>query len=174
MNAHHQPNRSAITRNRRRMPWLLAMSTAAAVMSLSACDKNDDGRTVGSKFDAAIANTEQKAAEMKADASKEMAEAKVAASNTAQETKAAVENASEKVGDKVNDAVITTSVNAELAKDASLSALKINVDTNGGRVALKGKAPDAAARERATSLALAVKGVLSVDNQLTLEKTGTM
>ena len=83
---------------------------------------------------------------------------------------AAARNAGEAAGSKVSDAVITTSVNAQLVKDPSLSALKIDVDTSGGRVALKGAAPTAAARDRATQLASAVKGVVSVDNQLRVEK----
>lgn len=144
---------------------LAALGTAG----LSGCDKKDGELTVGNKVDSAIAKTEQKAGEIKAEAGKELSEAKVAANDMAKNAKQAVANASEKAGDKVNDAMITTSVNAELAKDASLSALKINVDTSGGRVALKGTAPSTSARERATSLALAVKGVVSVDNQLSVE-----
>ena len=66
----------------------------------------------------------------------------------------------------VDDASVTASINAELAKDPTLSAIKIDVDTEAGRVALKGSAPDAESRERATRLAQAVKGVVSVDNQL--------
>ena len=82
----------------------------------------------------------------------------------------AARNAGEAAGSKVSDAVITTSVNAQLVKDPALSALKIDVDTSAGRVALKGAAPNEAARERATQLASAVKGVVSVDNQLRVEK----
>ena len=82
----------------------------------------------------------------------------------------AAKNAGEATGSKVSDAVITTSVNAQLVKDPSLSALKIDVDTSAGRVALKGAAPSEAARARATQLASAVKGVVSVDNQLRVEK----
>jgi hyperosmotically inducible periplasmic protein len=79
-------------------------------------------------------------------------------------------DATAKMGDKIDDAMITTSVKTELAKDASLSALSINVDTADGRVALKGTAPTAAAKEQATTLAQNVKGVLSVDNQLTIKQ----
>jgi osmotically-inducible protein OsmY len=78
----------------------------------------------------------------------------------------ASENAAAKLGDKIDDAMITTSVKSELAKDAKLSALKINVDTTQGRVSLKGTAPSNEAREHATTLAQNVKGVVSVDNQL--------
>jgi hyperosmotically inducible periplasmic protein len=91
------------------------------------------------------------------------------ASTTTSEAVAGVKAAADKAGDKVADAVITTSVKAELAKDTMLSMLKINVDTDNGRVALRGTAPSNEARERATTLAGGVKGVLAVDNQLTVE-----
>ena len=81
----------------------------------------------------------------------------------------AARDAGDAAGSKVADAVITTSVNAELVKDKALSALKIDVDTSAGRVALKGTAPNAQAKERATQLASAVKGVVSVDNQLRVQ-----
>ena len=83
--------------------------------------------------------------------------------------KDATANATAKIGDKIDDAMITTSVKSELAKDASLSALSINVDTAAGRVALNGTAPTAAAKAQATTLAQNVKGVVSVDNQLTIK-----
>lgn len=79
---------------------------------------------------------------------------------------ATAEATADRLGDKVADATITASVNAELAKDPSLSALRIDVDTAAGRVMLKGTAPDASARDRATQLAMNVKGVVAVDNQL--------
>jgi hyperosmotically inducible periplasmic protein len=71
-------------------------------------------------------------------------------------------------GDTVADATITAAVAAELALDKNLSALKIDIETTDGRVALRGTAPSADARDRATLLAEAVKGVRSVDNQLTV------
>ena len=89
--------------------------------------------------------------------------------STTSEAVAGVKAAADKAGDKVADAVITTSVKAELAKDTMLSMLKINVDTDAGKVALRGTAPSNEARERATTLAGGVKGVLAVDNQLTVE-----
>jgi osmotically-inducible protein OsmY len=65
-----------------------------------------------------------------------------------------------------DDIAITARIKTELAKDPSLSALRIDVDTREGLVSLTGSAPDNAARERATRVAAAVKGVLSVDNLL--------
>ena len=67
----------------------------------------------------------------------------------------------------VSDAAITAAINARLALDDSLSALKINVDTRQGRVALRGTALDAVAIARAEQLAAAVGGVTAVDNRLT-------
>ncbi len=77
----------------------------------------------------------------------------------------------DKVADAVGDAAVTVAVNAELAKDTQLSALRIDVDTLDGRVTLAGSAPSDAARERATVLAQSVKGVKSVDNRLAVAPT---
>lgn len=129
--------------NSRSTRTITLVAAAVAALSLGACSRNDD-RTVGQQVDTAIAKTEQKA----------------------EEAKAATERAAETVSEKVADAAVTASINAELARDPALSALKIDVDTTNGRVMLSGKAPDAAARERATALAAAVKGVTSVDNRL--------
>lgn len=160
---------------------------AAAALALSACSK-DDPRTAGEKLDAAVAKTENAAAEAKAEIKQESAEAKAAMersadkanaslndtadktsaaiSNAADKTSAAMNNAADKVAAKSSDALITTSVNAELAKDSSLSALKIDVDTRDGKVMLTGTAPSSVARDRATTLAKSVKGVVSVENRL--------
>jgi hypothetical protein len=70
---------------------------------------------------------------------------------------------------KVEDARITTSINAELGRDKDLSAMQINVDTKGGRVLLRGAAPNDVAADRASQLASAVEGVISVDNQLRVD-----
>lgn len=68
----------------------------------------------------------------------------------------------------MGDAGITAAIKSNLAADSELSALKIDVDTSDGRVTLKGTAPTAAAAERAATMAKAVTGVTSVDNQLTV------
>jgi hyperosmotically inducible periplasmic protein len=142
----------------------LMTMTAAAVMAtfaLAGCNKADTSTSANDM----VKQTEQKAKDIGADASKGMAEAKQATRDLAQDAK----QAGNEVADKVSDAVITTSVKAELVKDPSLSALKINVDTAAGRVVLQGSAPSASARDQAMKLAMAVKGVVSVDNQLKVE-----
>ena len=142
-----------------------ALVAAASALVLGACSKNDD-RTVGQKIDGAIVTTEQKAEQAKRELNKEMAQAKAATERATDSVAQKVENAADKVGDAVANAALTASVNAELAKDPKLSALRINVDSNNGRVLLSGRAPDADSRERATRLAGGVKGVTSVENRL--------
>jgi len=122
-----------------------ALSALVASLTLAGCNKADQNAARDSA-DRTVAQADQKAREL--------------GSST--------RNAANKVGDKVDDAVITTGVKAELAKDSQLSALHINVDTHDGNVALHGTAPSTSAKEQATSLAASVKGVASVDNQLTV------
>lgn len=139
----------------------VALSVFAAI-SLTACQPKTppvSEPTVGQKIDGAIAEAEKKGNEMKA-------EAKSATSNANADTRRAMDSAS----NAVKDAGITAAVNAKLAADPGLSALRINVDTAGGRVALIGDAPDSAARDRATTLARSVEGVLEVENRLILQK----
>jgi len=130
----------------------------ATATVLGACSRDDarsdvrtDNRTVGQQTDAAIATTERKASEV--------------ATNISQ----GASNAADAVGSKAKDMAITAEVKTRLAGDTQLSALAINVDTNDGRVVLRGTAPDTAARTQATELARSVDGVLGVDNVLTVQ-----
>lgn len=143
------------------------LSTASmlfAALAMTACDKRDAPQPKAEPGSVAE-KVERKVEEVRADSRRELTEAK----EKAREVAADVRQAGAEAGDKVTDAVISTAVNAEFAKDSSLSATKIDVDTAAGRVALRGTAPSAAARDRATELAAHVKGVRSVDNQLTVE-----
>jgi hyperosmotically inducible periplasmic protein len=145
------------------------LAALAAAFALSACGRNDDTTTAGQKVDESVAKVERKAEEAKADMNRSAEQAKATAQEAGQDAKVAAQNAGDKVATAVNDAAITTSINAELAKDSKLSAIKIDVDTSQGRVALRGTAPDAEAKDRATRLAAGVKGVTSVDNLLTID-----
>jgi hyperosmotically inducible periplasmic protein len=133
--------------------WLAPLALATLV----ACSPKNESATVGQKIDEAAVKAERKADE-----------AKAAVGDAAQEAKAGAQAMGDKVAETVSDATITAAVNAEIAKDNRLSAMKINVDTLNGHVQLKGTAPDSASVDRATMLAAAVKGVLKVDNQLTV------
>ncbi|MBC7378641.1 MAG: transporter, partial [Burkholderiaceae bacterium] len=62
---------------------LAVVSAVAMMLALGACSKSDDGKTAGQKLDSAVAKTEQKAGEMKADIKKAAAEAKAPGQSTA-------------------------------------------------------------------------------------------
>lgn len=129
------------TSNHQRAAALIAGMLA---LTLAACGNKTDDRTAGQKVDAAVAKTGQAADQAKAKAA----------------------DAGATVADKIDDATITASVSAGLAKDSELSAVKIDVDTKGGTVMLNGPAPTAAAKARAEEIAKGVKGVSSVQNKL--------
>lgn len=159
--------------------WFFALFIATAIL-LSACSENGDSRTVGQKLDSAIASTEQSVVEAKqvareaaADAKgalKDVAEnAKVATTQASSDASSAIKAATDDLGTKAEDALITTSVTAGLAKDPDLSALKIEVETKGGNVALYGAAANTGAKDRATLIAQSVKGVKAVDNKLSVK-----
>jgi hyperosmotically inducible periplasmic protein len=139
---------------------VVGVSVLLAVSLLSACDRQNDQRTAGQKLDEAVQKTERKSDEIKADAQAAGKDVKQAAANMADSASA-----------KAKDMTITTQINAQLARDERLSAMSINVDTTAGQVLLKGTAPDMASRERATTLAKSVEGVLSVSNELTIKPT---
>jgi hyperosmotically inducible periplasmic protein len=131
----------------------------ATLLALGACDSRNDGATAGQQVDRAVDSAKSAAAEAKQTARQGLDEA-------AQVTK----ETSDQVARKVGDAAITAAVNADLAKDPELSALRINVDTKEGHVSLYGSAPNEAAKQRAQTIAASEKGVSGVDNQLVIEK----
>ncbi|MCW5671678.1 MAG: BON domain-containing protein [Hydrogenophaga sp.] len=140
---------------------LAALAAAAMATSLIvACGQKED-QTVGQRMDSTVEQSQAASAEMRADAN-----------NAAQDVKAAGNEAADKIAMGAADVAITAKVNAALAGDSQLSALKIDVDTTNGHVELKGTAPDPAARDRATVLAAAVEGVVKVENRLTVEAKG--
>lgn len=137
--------------------------------SLAACGKSGDGQTVGQKLDSAVASTEQSAADAKAKAEASMAKAGDAIKDATQKAETSGSQTANSMAEAVDDAAITASVAAGFAKDADLSAIKIDVDTKNGKVTLYGPAASAAARERATTIAKSVKGVSAVDNKLVVK-----
>lgn len=117
-------------------------ATTLAALALAACNPSEK-TTVGQKVDGAVADA-----------------------------RTATKNAATTVSTGVADIAITTKVKSALAADAKLSALKINVDTKDGNVALTGTAPDASARDMATTLANGIEGVRNVDNRLVVSTKG--
>ena len=77
------------------------------------------------------------------------------------------EGAKAKTKEYVKDSVITTKVKADLAAAKLSSLVKIQVETdNTGMVTLSGTTTTQTAKDKAVSIAQAVKGVTSVDNQI--------
>ena len=136
-----------------RLPLLAALTLAAA---LGACSRQqpDDELSAGQRVDKAAAETKSESRELMADA------------------RMSARDAADKTDQVTSDMGITAKVNAALVADDQLKATQINVDTRDGQVTLSGKAPDAKARERATTLASAVDGVKQVNNQLVVGKNG--
>ncbi|MEO7729138.1 MAG: BON domain-containing protein [Burkholderiales bacterium] len=74
------------------------------------------------------------------------------------------------VKENVGDAVITTKIKAEFAKDKMVSAMHIKVDTDDkGVVTLSGNAKSKAESDQAVRIARDTKGVTSVKNDITVQ-----
>lgn len=162
-------NTTAIsTRPAHRIATILAVSALA--LGLSACGKKEEP-TVGQRLDSAVEKTEQAAtdARIKAEAAMKNTENKV--EQSAANAEASAKDAANNAKGAIDDATITAKVNASLAKDPDLSAIKINVDTVNGKVTLNGPAPTTVARDRAETIAKAVEGVTAVNNQLVVSSS---
>lgn len=156
-----------------RITQILAISALA--LGLAACGPNDN-QTAGQKLDNAIEKTEQAADKAKVEADRAAATAGQKIENAVDATKDAAANAAAATNNAAADALnaageagTTAKVNAALVGDPELSALKINVDTNGTAVTLTGEAPSQSAKDRATDIAKAVQGVTTVNNMLTVK-----
>lgn len=166
MSSNYQTKPSTL---RMKIRALMGVSLLATLPILMACESADSTKTVGQKLDTAVARTEQAATDVK-DATKASIEsATTALRDGAAQAKVAAQTATDGMNFDARDATITASVSAGLIKDPDLSAIKIDVDTKKGVVTLYGPAPSQAALERATMIAKAVKGVLAVDNKLTVK-----
>lgn len=147
-----------------------AVGLAAATLALAACSPRDDSRADADADRTVVAqSTPPPRDDRLYDPKRPDPTARDTARSTAGDIAQAGRNAGEAASNKVSDAVITTSVNAELARDPQLSAMNIDVDTEAGRVALQGSAPDRTSRDRATQIAAGVEGVVSVDNRLRVQ-----
>lgn len=74
-------------------------------------------------------------------------------------------------GEVLDDAVITTTVKAELLADSDVSGLDIDVDTNEGVVTLSGTVNSEMESVEAEAIAKSVDGVVSVTNNLVVDET---
>lgn len=77
----------------------------------------------------------------------------------------------ETIGEKTDDAVITSKVKLELMNNRATSALRTKVETSNGVVTLTGTARSTAEKDLATEFTKKVKGVKSVNNQMIVDTT---
>ena len=146
-----------------RIASILAVSALA--LGLAACGKTEEP-TVGQRLDSAVEKTEQAAADARVKAESAMQSAETRMEQRAAHAEATAKDAANTARGAIDNATITAQVDAGLAKDPDLSALKINVDTVNGKVTLNGPAPSTVARDRAEAIAKSVTGVTSVNYQL--------
>lgn len=139
----------------------------AAFTGLAACEEVAPQRTAGQKLDQAIDSTRHSVF----DAGRTV-EAKAGnAVLVLKGARDAVGAGAASAGTAIDDAAITTSINADFLKDSGLAVLKIDVDTREGVVSLNGLAGSEAARVRAGTLAAGVKGVHEVRNYLVVKRS---
>jgi len=79
----------------------------------------------------------------------------------------------ESTGQYVDDATITTRVKARLAKDPTVSAMRIHVKTMKGVVQLRGFAKSESERQQAAQLTSTVPGVTEVQNDILVESASS-
>jgi len=92
----------------------------------------------------------------------------VAAAAIAITSGCAVTRGQESVGAYVDDAAISTSVKAKMVEDKNVDAAAIKVDTLNGEVMLSGFAKSAVEKNTAEQIAMQVKGVKAVKNQIVI------
>ncbi|MES2090598.1 MAG: BON domain-containing protein [Pseudomonadota bacterium] len=139
-------------------PHRTAVITALLVtLGVGGCNHADDTRTTGQNVDVAIAKVDAKAASAKTQLQHDGEQAQQSANHALNSAKEAA-----------SDAVVTAGLKTRLATDKELAGADITVETTAGHVILHGTTPDASSRFRATQLAITAKGVLGVDNQLTV------
>ena len=105
-----------------RIASILAVSALA--LGLAACGKTEEP-TVGQRLDSAVEKTEQAAADARVKAESAMKSAETKMEQGAANAEATAKDAANTAKGAIDDATITAQVNAGLAKDPDLSALKI-------------------------------------------------
>jgi osmotically-inducible protein OsmY len=75
------------------------------------------------------------------------------------------------MGEKIDDASITAQVKSTLMSHRSTSAIKTKVETTDGVVTVSGLAKNAAEKSLVTKLITDINGVVSVNNNMTIEVT---
>jgi hyperosmotically inducible periplasmic protein len=77
------------------------------------------------------------------------------------------------IGEKMDDAKITTAVKTKLAADRVKNLVNVSVETNDGTVRLTGKVPTAEDKFEAERIARRTSGVRDVKNELRVESNAS-
>jgi osmotically-inducible protein OsmY len=73
------------------------------------------------------------------------------------------------LGDKIDDGSVTAQIKSELFANRSTSGLKTKIDTHNGHVLITGEASSDAEKDLITRIARNVRGVMSVNNRMTVK-----
>jgi osmotically-inducible protein OsmY len=92
----------------------------------------------------------------------------VAAISLALVSGCAIERRQETVGAYVDDSAITSTIKARMVEYKAVDAAGIGVETLNGNVQLSGFAKDRLGKQTAENIAIKVKGVKSVQNNITV------
>jgi hyperosmotically inducible protein len=87
---------------------------------------------------------------------------------TAERAGRTASEAASQAGEILSDAALTGKIKSKMALDDTVDAARIGVKTKDGRVTLSGTVQTEDERRRAVQLAKETKGVLAVDDRLTL------
>jgi osmotically-inducible protein OsmY len=126
---------------------LAAILASGLALLATGCDRTPDEPTAGEKIDNAAMDSRDAASDM---------------GDT-------LERKADQAGQAIDDASITTTIKGKYLVDDTLKGLQIDVDTAQGVVKLSGTVQSDTAKELATQIAQSVEGVVSVDNQLTIQ-----
>jgi osmotically-inducible protein OsmY len=160
--------------------YVQIMAVTALAFGLAACGKNDDSQTAGQKLDSAISQTkdaadtagkklEEGAAQAGGAAANALDKAGEKLNSAADSASSKIEEGAAKAGQALDDVGITAQIKADLIKAPEVSALKVEVETKSGVVTLSGTVPSDSVKNRAGEIAKGVKGVASVNNNLTIQ-----
>lgn len=126
---------------------IAAILASGLALLATGCDRTPDEPTTGEKIDNAATDSR--------DATRDMGDT--------------MERKADQAGQAIDDASITATVKGKYLVDDTLKGLQIDVDTEQGVVKLSGTVQSATAKKLATQIAQSVEGVVSVDNQLTVQ-----
>jgi hyperosmotically inducible protein len=139
--------------------WLKVALLALAIPAAAAADHHKDG-------------AKESARDVAREAARDVERTADKAADKAQAAGAKAEAAAEKGGKVVNDSWLTAKTKIALYADSRVAGTKINVDTRGGVVTLRGKVDSAEAKTAAGEVALGIEGVKTVKNELQVVAPG--